>query len=283
MNSVLKSHVNYKSSHLLEFVGKLKDVDEQEREIERAVIGRGKYQFKMQYSHFMVPELKWFKMTESQRRAHLDKVATGAIKPSATSSTLVTRSLEATSVTVPPLTNGDSNGGQSLLTSTPSLRQLSVDMTSVAAEVTIPQPCLQGIWKKAEELLNSPGSITAAPGNSEEARMVLSRSGQRPHLVVPCKGGKYKCDPNCANFKSLGICSHSVVVAEVNKKLSEFLASVKKAKKKPNFTQLAVHDMPVGCGRKGGQAPWKRKKPPPLNLVLTVSLTSHKQHQVTAL
>ena len=171
--------------------------------------------------------------------------------------------LEATSVAVPPLThdnNDDSNGGQSLPTSTRSPRQLSVEMTSVAAEVTIPQPCLQGIWKKAEELLNSPGSITAAPGNSEEA---LSRSGQRPHLVVPCKGGKYKCDPDCANFKSLGICSHSVVVAEVNKKLSEFLASVKKAKKKPNFTQLAVHDMPVGCERKGGQAPRKRKKAPP--------------------
>ena len=63
VNSVLKSHVNYKSSQPLEFVGKLKDVvDEQEREIERAVIGHGKYQFKMQYSHFVVPELKWFKM-----------------------------------------------------------------------------------------------------------------------------------------------------------------------------------------------------------------------------
>lgn len=53
-----------------------------------------------------------------------------------------------------------------------------------------------------------------------------------------------------------------MVVAEVNEKLSEFLASVKKAKK-PNFTHLAVHDMPVGCGRKGGQAPQKRKKHPP--------------------
>ena len=208
VNSVLKSHVNYKSSQLLEFVGKLKDVvDEQEREIERAVIGRGKYRFKMQYSHLMVPESKWFKMTESQRRAHLDKVATSEIEPSATSSTLFSCSTE---TIAPPLTHSDSNARQSLSTSSSSTpRQLSVDMTSVAAEVTIPQPCLQGIWKKAEELLNSQGSITAAPGNSEEARMVLSRSGQRPHLVVPCKGGKYKCDPDCANFKSLGICSHT--------------------------------------------------------------------------
>ena len=31
VNSVLKFHVNYKSSQLLEFVGKLKDVDEQEQ------------------------------------------------------------------------------------------------------------------------------------------------------------------------------------------------------------------------------------------------------------
>ena len=65
VNSVLKSHVNYKSSQVLGFVGKLKDVvDEQEREIKRAVIGRGTYQFRTQYSHFMVPELKWFRMIE---------------------------------------------------------------------------------------------------------------------------------------------------------------------------------------------------------------------------
>ena len=150
VNSVLKFHVNYKSSQLLEFVGKLKDVvDEQEQEIERAVIGRGKYRFKMQY---MVPESKCFKMTESQRRAHLDKVTTSVIERSATSSTLFSCSPE---TTAPPLTYSDSNACQTSSSTTP--QQLSVDMTSVAGEVTIPQPCLQGIWKKAEEL------PTAAP------------------------------------------------------------------------------------------------------------------------
>lgn len=116
-----------------------------------------------------------------------------------------------------------------------------------APEVKI-LPCLQGIWRKAEELLNS-------PGNYGQARMVLSRSGQRPHLVVPCKGDRFKCDPDCIKFKSLGICSHSVVVAQVNRKLLEFLASIKKAKKQPNITQLVAHDMPAGRGRKGSQAP----------------------------
>ena len=42
-NSVIKAHVLYKHSKLMEFVNHLKDViDEQEREVERAVIRRGK-------------------------------------------------------------------------------------------------------------------------------------------------------------------------------------------------------------------------------------------------
>ena len=48
INSVIKAHVSYKPSQLMEFVGRLKElVDEQEREIERAVIKRGKYQLHM--------------------------------------------------------------------------------------------------------------------------------------------------------------------------------------------------------------------------------------------
>ena len=37
--------------------------------------------------------------------------------------------------------------------------------------------CLQSIWQKADELLNSLGSIVSAPGHSEQATMVLSHSG----------------------------------------------------------------------------------------------------------
>ena len=67
VNSMLKRHVNFKSSQLVEFVEKLKElVDEQEREVERAVIGRGKYRFKNQYHHLTVGEKAWFKMNEKQ-------------------------------------------------------------------------------------------------------------------------------------------------------------------------------------------------------------------------
>ena len=67
----------------------------------------------------------------------------------------------------------------------------------------------------------------------------------------------------CANFKPLSICSHVVAVAELNKSLQEFATQFIKLKKRPNFTQLAVHIMPSGRGRKGARAPRKRKKTEP--------------------
>ena len=46
INSIIKKHVNFKSHQLVEFVDLLKEaVDEQEHDLERAVIGQGKYRF----------------------------------------------------------------------------------------------------------------------------------------------------------------------------------------------------------------------------------------------
>ena len=51
-------------------------IDEQEKEVERAVLKRGKYEFEDDYQHLEVPEAKWIKMTAQQRKRHLQKVAT---------------------------------------------------------------------------------------------------------------------------------------------------------------------------------------------------------------
>ena len=141
---------------------------------------------------------------------------------------------------------------------------LSVDVKSVSEVVTIPLPCLEGIWKKATDLLNTPRSISPAPGHPNEARMVMSLTGHRPHLVLPCKGSQFKCDSDCLNFKSLGICSHVIAVAELNKQLLEFVAAFKKSKRKANFSEVAIYGMPAGCGKKGSQAPRKRKQLQPI-------------------
>ena len=55
-------------------------MNEQQKELERAVIGRGKYQLKQQYQYLQVTESKWFLMTEEQRKKHLSKLQLVVLK-----------------------------------------------------------------------------------------------------------------------------------------------------------------------------------------------------------
>ena len=79
-NSMLKNKTNHKRSEMFEFLQKFKElIGEQEREMERANIGRGKYELKPQYQAFHVPERKWFVMTVHQRELHLKKFANSVL------------------------------------------------------------------------------------------------------------------------------------------------------------------------------------------------------------
>ena len=98
-------------------------IDEQEREVERAVIGRGKFRFKEEYKHLQVSENQWFRMKPEQHQAHLRKVATASVSTS---------------------TSGDltHTGGDSLQTNDVSPLSLSLDVSSVSEGITVPLPCL---------------------------------------------------------------------------------------------------------------------------------------------
>ena len=136
---------------------------------------------------------------------------------------------------------------------------LSVDASTAAKSTNLPITCVEGIWNKAKELLQKENAIVPAPGQSSEARMVLSYSSKVPHMVTPTKGGGFSCDSNCPSWKSVGMCAHSVAVAQVNGKLDELVSIVKKKKKNPNVTALVTSTMPKGRGRKGGVPPRTRK------------------------
>ncbi len=60
---------------------KLKEViDEQQKEIEWAVISRGKYRFKDEFSHLTVNETSWFKMSKEKRQSHLSHFDFGCLQ-----------------------------------------------------------------------------------------------------------------------------------------------------------------------------------------------------------
>ena len=80
VNNVIKRKVDYKRSDLPQFIQKLKELAiEQEREVERAIIGRGKYCFQRQYQHVQVDESRWFTMSKLQREKHIHKVMSMAV------------------------------------------------------------------------------------------------------------------------------------------------------------------------------------------------------------
>ena len=194
-------------------------------------------------------------MNAQQRTKHLAKVHSLAVTDHEVHKS--TPELAGASATTLPQTHLTSEGH------TASQSSLSVDVLSAAQGMTVPLTCREGIWRKASELLRDPSAMAEAPGQSSEARMVLSHSGGAPHLVTPVKGGGYSCDSSCPNWKSISFCSHTVAVAERNGQLRDFVQFLQKKKKIPNLTNLITANMPHGRGRKGGHPPRTRKRSSP--------------------
>lgn len=104
---------------------------------------------------------------------------------------------------------------------------LSADITVLSTSINLPVHALEAISEKAKELMVTDGAMLA-PGQDADARMVLSRTGKRPHLVVPKKKGGYACNSGCPQYVLSGICSHVVAAAENCGKLASVISSLQK-------------------------------------------------------
>lgn len=146
-------------------------------------------------------------------------------------------------------------------------RSSAVHMSIPASDVELPSlstSACKSMWKKAERLLSTQGSITHTPG-IETARMVASESLSRPHLVRQNKDGKFVCDKQCTMWHGRKICSHTVAVAESVGHLPHFLQSLQKSKPEANLTDLILTSRDKKAagtksgkpGRKGGSHRWK--------------------------
>ena len=80
--------------------------------------------------------------------------------------------------------------------------QLPVTPMDFHTGLKVPLSAIEGVWRKASELLSEPTAISSAPGYSSECKMVMSRSGKRPHLVTKGKGARFSCDSDCPNWDS---------------------------------------------------------------------------------
>lgn len=162
----------------------------------RALLRKGDYRFKNEYSSLEIAGGKWYQMTKEQRTRHLKKVLQTPVKKQA------------------------SYSGPSL----------SVRYTS--AKLEKPPTMLHSIWAKAQEHLSTSGSMSLLPSDEQSTLQpkhftVHSKSNPDcPNVVKPFADGSMECP--CIMFKSsLKICSHSVAVAEKENVLAIYLEWVR--------------------------------------------------------
>ena len=134
-----------------------------------------------------------------------------------------------------------------------------------AGLTNIAECTLRNMWAKAEKLVSTDRHILKVPWSKDpKARMVKSLTSDQPHLVTrnPKNMNLFCCDKCCPMFKGFSICSHMIASAHDNGCLRSFLDQLSGVCH-PNLTAIANHGMPVGVGRKGGVAKYKRKRKHP--------------------
>jgi hypothetical protein len=179
-------------------------VQQQQQEVEKALIGCGEYQLRSNYSYLAVPELQWFKMSQQQREEKIHKLNTCSVHKQGTTYNS-TEGSEATD-TLQCINIGRFN--------LECKSFLSVCLEDVVDQMTLPYSTFEGIWNKASVLVSEVNAVVPAPGCGPKDMMVKSTSGSAPHLVTTVDNGvTYKCDDKCLHYKSVNLCSHVVVVS----------------------------------------------------------------------
>ena len=100
-------------------------------------------------------------------------------------------------------------------------------------EVSIPKPVLDGVWKKASNLLASTNAIAKSPGSDQKVYSIFSMTS-----VVHTGTHMFSY----------------LAVAELNHDLPQVVSWLIKVKRQPLLTKLVVTIMPDGRGKKEGRS-----------------------------
>ena len=241
INKVIKVKTQWKKNQFLEFIEKMKELgNQQQRDIEKSIMGEGEFTLKPQFNTLEVSQPgRWWRMNEGQRLACLKRFNECALEESKPAEVI----------------SGNSKGKEKRAIVQGVLIPTTED---ASCRLSMPVDTVQGIWKKAIDLCRNPAAIGPMPGGGSRDCFVLSRSNVMPHAVT-VKGAVYHCDNRCAHYQSLSLCSHTVIAAHTHGDLASFINSLARKKAVPNLYQLSRHGMPPGAGKKGNRLP--RRKP----------------------
>jgi len=143
-----------------------------------------------------IPEF-WFQKTQEQRTRHLKKV-------------MKTRPFISTVNVTPSSTDHD------LVPVASAAKEiLSVSLENSGITI-LSKGTLEGIWRKAETLIQTDGHVISVPWNSDKKeRPVRSTTSDQPHLVKVQDRLQY-CRDEYPMFKGFSIRAHTVAAAQYN-------------------------------------------------------------------
>ena len=265
LNNIIKQHVHYKASEWPEFNANLKRlIDAKREEVIRALSGRGQYRLQPQYSHLGVDELKWQRMRPDQRKKLIRKFDEAALcspmysanNPKSTVESNVSQSVTSSQISLSESSCVYQSSGAS--SSSPPSSKLSIGADG--SGLNLHKEVLSGMWEKADKLISMERGLQRAASSDNSAWSVQSFSSPVPHFVTSKESGQFMCDPQCPQWVSLKICSHTLAVAEKMGQLSSFLHWYTTAYQQVNVASVGMLNMPKGRGQKGGVPKRKRAR-----------------------
>ncbi len=195
----------------------------------RAVIRKGKYCFKQEFSFLEVPELKWMhEMNQDQKKSHVLQVMRTELDVKSNSNVT---SFDPTKNTTP---------------------MLSICYSQL--QLGVPGTVLASIWNKASQYFATENAVVQASSVESGVRSfsVYNQSSPCPNSATLLENGKMIC--TCLMFKSSpNICSHTVATAEKANVLSTYLEWVKHVNKSYSMYDIATGNVNTqAAGQKGG-------------------------------
>ena len=202
-NSMISSETGHTESAVDKFVGHVQGLSErQARNVRWAIVNKGPYRLHPSLQHFETAEEDWLLMSREEKDSYIKMVLNSNV---ALTSELKETENHTDAIQVDESDHCLSMSGLSVLAEA-ALSELShgkessepTDETKRTPMITLDEfrkyfntrsdGTVEGIYKKAVELLGRENGIVRAPGCGEKVRMVESRRlKERPHLVTPGK------------------------------------------------------------------------------------------------
>ena len=196
-------------------------MEEQENEIEKAVISVAEYRFDEEYTNLVVPLSIWSSMSQAQRKRHLERIKTLTLQEAKRFG----RGISQLGTTMPK------NSDEAF---TICGEHFNVDGCQLSADI------LHNMFHNAERLVLAPNSTCPSAGSST-AKLVESKS----HILLL---KKLITDIVVIQIALCGkACSHTIACAYQDKCLQDFLSKITET---PNFYALSKSGTHSNAGKK---------------------------------